>query len=181
MEEFYFIVEYDEEEYEEKEEMEDFFSEITLNGAPPVCNKKRKEFIENLKLKYNEMVDKIPSTLTVNLEILPKKYYDKVPKKPMIPTEATVRGAPFYFNNFFISKCYSSHLLNSINHSINININMIICIDYILFKIFINIFLKGCLSGTVASIEIPTFKCRFIFRYTKVAILSFDVHPRRYL
>lgn len=108
MKEFYFIVEYNDEDYEEKEEMGDFYSEITLNA--PVCNKKRKEFTENLKSKY-EIIDKIPSTLTVNLEILPKKYYDKLPKKPMVPTEATVRGAPFYFSNFFISKCYSSHLL----------------------------------------------------------------------
>lgn len=109
MEEFYFVVEFDDEESEEKEEMGDFYSEITLNV--PTCNKKKKELTENLKSKYCEIIDKIPSTLTMNLEILPKKYYDKPPKKRMVPTEATVRGAPFYFNNFFISKCYSSRLL----------------------------------------------------------------------
>lgn len=109
VEEFYFVVEFDDDEDEEKEGMEDIYSEITL--GVPVCNKKKKEFAENLKSKYYGMIDKIPSTLTVNLEILPKRYYDKPPRKPIVATEATVRGAPFYFSNFFISKCYSSHLL----------------------------------------------------------------------
>lgn len=46
---------------------------------------------------------------------------------------------------------------------------------------FCNIFRKGCLSGIVALIEIPTLKCRFIFQDQNFAITSLDAHPRRYL
>ncbi|XP_050474973.1 cilia- and flagella-associated protein 251-like isoform X2 [Bombus huntii] len=43
---------------------------------------------------------------------------------------------------------------------------------------YIENFIIGCLSGTVALIEIPALKCRFIFQDQNFAITSLDAHPR---
>ncbi|XP_076477524.1 LOW QUALITY PROTEIN: cilia- and flagella-associated protein 251 [Bombus vancouverensis nearcticus] len=145
----------EEEDFENEEEMAEY-SEIKLGDN---INERKMKYIEKIEsMKYR---DQVPSTMSVYLEETLKNYnknQQAFTKLPHAPTDVTVEGAPFYIENFIIGK---KLILNGIH-----------------MQKFCNIFRKGCLSGTVALIEIPTLKCRFIFQDQNFAITSLDAHPR---
>ena len=79
-----------------------------------IC-KEKVRYIE--KIESTKHCEQVPSTMTVYLEEPfrnDNKNQQAFTKLPPAPTDATIQNAPFYTENFIISKYYYLHFLFNI-------------------------------------------------------------------